>query len=52
MSSGENWRVEAIQDNDEKTLFYTGFRSYNDFKGFFKSLGYAATLQTYSNYRE
>ena len=29
-----NWTVEAIQDDDEKTLFYTGFRSYSDFKRF------------------
>ena len=51
MSSGENWRVEAIQDNDEKTLFYTGFRSYNDFNGFFKSLEYAATSLKYWSQR-
>ena len=27
-----NWRVEAIQDDNKKTLFYTGFCSYSDFK--------------------
>lgn len=44
---GGNWRFEAIQDDDEKTLFYTGFRSYKDFEGFFKSLEYAANALKY-----